>query len=363
MSRVVLLPTLLYPNTILVMSTTNDFEKNYLESIYSYPKQFKEAWDKSKRIDFPFEYGNISDVIIAGMGGSAFGGFVLKSVFSGESMLVPVEVVNQYELPGYADEKTLVIITSYSGNTEETLNIIKQAKGRGCKIAVITSGGKLRNILLSENYPGYIFDPKYNPSNAPRTSIGYLLGATFGILANLKLLNFSEKEAVDTVKYLESFIKYLAKDNKLVVQMAQKIYGTAPIFISAEHLTASTHIWRNFFNETSKNIGFLYEIPEMNHHFLDSLLHPKELKTNLSFIFIKSELYNVRNKKRMDITRHVIKKAGYMDISISLSASSKINQAWELIVIGSLVSYQVAKIHGVNPSSNEFVDYLKEQLK
>lgn len=339
-----------------------DSEKNYLESIYSYPKQFKEAWEKSLKIEFPFEYGNISDVIIAGMGGSAFGGFLLKSVFSDEKVLVPVEVVNQYELPGYADERTLVLVTSYSGNTEETLSIIKQAKVRGCKIAVITSGGKLKNLLSSENYPGYIFSSSLNPSGAPRTSIGYLLGATLGVLSNLKLLNFTNKEALETIKYIENFTKYLAKDNKLVVQMTQKIYGTAPIFVTAEHLTASAHIWRNFFNETSKNIGFLYEIPEMNHHFLDSLSYPAEIKPNLSFIFIKSELYNERNKKRMEITRQVIKKSGFNDISITLSSNSKINQAWELIIIGSLVSYHMAKIHGANPSSNEFVDYLKEQL-
>lgn len=343
-------------------NSTKEFDKNYLDSIYSYPKQFKEAWEKSRRIDYPFEYGQISDVIIAGMGGSAFGGRLLKSVFSDESVLVPVEVINGYDLPGYADEKTLVIVTSYSGNTEETLSIVKQAKTKGCKITVITSGGKLRNLLLSENYPGYTFDPKHNPSGAPRTSIGYLLGATLGIMSNLKLLNYSENNFEETLKYLESFTKYLAKDNRLVVQMAQKIYGTAPIFIAAEHLIASAHIWRNFFNETSKNLGFLYEIPEMNHHFLDSLLYPKEIKSKLSFIFIRSELYNDRNKKRLDITRHVVKKSGYADISISLSAGSKINQAWELIIIGSLVSYQMAKIHGANPSTNEMVDYLKDQL-
>ena len=216
--------------------------------------------------------------------------------------------------------------------------------------------------MLSENYPGYVFDPKLNSSGAPRTSIGYLLGATLGILSNLKLLNFTDREAAETTKFIDTFTKYLAKDNKLVVQMAQKIYVTAPIFISSEHLNASAHIWRNFFNETSKNLAFLYEIPEMNHHFLDSLLYPVEIKNKLCFLFIKSELYNPQNRKRMDITRQVVKKSGFTDISITLSSGSKINQAWELIVIGSLVSYQMAKIHGVNPSSNEFVDYLKEQL-
>jgi glucose/mannose-6-phosphate isomerase len=336
--------------------------KNYLNSINSYAKQFKEAWSKSKQVEFPFEYGGFSDVIIAGMGGSAFGGFIIKAVFCDDKFLVPLEIVNRYELPSYADERTLVLATSYSGNTEETLSVVRQAKDRGCKVVVIASGGKLASLMQSENFPGYIFDTKHNPSNAPRTSIGYLLGATMGILANLKLLNFSDKEAQETSNYIETFIKFLNKDNKLPTQISQKLLGSAPIFIAGEHLVPGAHIWRNFFNETAKNVAFMYEIPEMNHHFLDSLIHPKEFIEHSAFVFIKSDFYNDQIKKRFDISRHVVKKAGYKDMAITLSASTKFSQVWELIIIGSLVSYQMAKIHGVNPSSNEFVDYLKANL-
>jgi len=343
----------------------NDFSqqsKNYLSSINSYGKQFKEAWTKSKQVEFPFEYGGISDVIVAGMGGSAFPGFIIKSVFCDDKFLVPLDVVNRYELPGYADERTLVIATSYSGNTEETLSIVKQAKERGCKVVVIAAGGKLASLMQSENFPGYVFDLKNNPSHAPRTSVGYLLGATMGILANLKLLNFSDKEALETSNYIESFIKFLNKDNKLAAQISQKLLGSAPIFIASEHLVAGAHIWRNFFNETAKNVAFMYEIPEMNHHFLDSLIYPKEFSEHSAFVFIRSDFYGEQIKKRFDISRHIVKKAGYKDMAITLSASTKFNQVWELIIIGSLVSYQLAKIHGVNPSSNEFVDYLKANL-
>ncbi len=337
-------------------------QKNYLDSIHQYGKQFKEAWTKTHGLKLPFEYSNISDVIIAGMGGSAFGGWVLKSVFGEDKMLVPLEVVNRYQLPGYADEKTLVIATSYSGNTEETLSVLKQAKERGCKIFIISGGGKLGNILMSEKYPGYVFEPKFNPSKAPRTSIGYVLGATLGILSNLKLLDYSDKEADETSTYIESFLKFLSKDNRLIVKIAQKLYGYAPIFVASEHLTSAAYIWRNFFNETAKNMAFFYEIPEMNHHFLDSLLHPTGIKDKVSFVFVKSDFYNARIQKRLEISREVVKKSGYMDISISLSAVTRLNQVWELIIIGSYVSYHLAKIHGVNPATNEMVDYLKSSL-
>lgn len=337
-------------------------QKNYLDSIHNFPKQFKEAWSRAYALEFPFEYSNISDVVIAGMGGSAFGGWVSKAVFAEDKMLVPLEVVNRYELPGYADEKTLVVATSYSGNTEETLAIIKQARERGCKIVIISTGGKLGNVLLSEKYPGYVFDPKFNPSGSPRTGIGYVIGATLGLLSNLKLLDYSQKEFTSTLSFIESFSKYIAKDSQLVEKMAQKLHGFAPIFVSAEHLTAATYIWRNFFNETSKNIAFTYEIPEMNHHFLDSLIFPEGAKESLAFVFIKSDFYNVRNRRRLEISREVVKKFGFTDISISLSSESKINQAWELIIIGAYVSFHMAKIHSVNPGSNDYVDFLKANL-
>lgn len=339
-------------------------QDTYLKSIYSYPAQFKQAWDESTSIQIPSEYNEINDVIISGMGGSIFGGLAVKSVFANESdgLLAPVSLVTGYDLPEYADEKTLVIATSYSGNTEETLSVFEQAVEKGCKVIVITTGGMLEKKANEYDLPAYIFDPKFNYAEAPRTGLGYVIGATFGVLSKLDLLVFSDSESKKTFRYMSNFINMMKDEDRLPVQVAQKILGRIPIFVSAEHLSAGAHIWRNFLNETSKHIGFVSEIPDMNHHFLDGVLFPKQTKDNFLFVYINSNHYHARINKRFKISREITKKAGLLDISVTLGGNGKLNELFELIIIGSLVSFNLSRIHGANPATNEMVDYLKTSL-
>ena len=340
------------------------FHPEYLRSIKYYPKQFASAWDGVHNLTTPEDLNPVRDVVIVGMGGSNFGGRVVKSVFEDNELIVPVEILHDYTLPSFCDEETLVIITSYSGSTEETIAVLKQAVMRGCKVFGITSGGRLKQVIDTLSINGYVFDAKkYNPSGAPRTGIGYIVGATVAVLSILGLLNYKQKDFENTVEYISSFTSILAKEDRMPFQLAQKLYDKVPIFISAEHLNASAWIWRNFFNETAKQNAFHMEVPELNHHFLDGLFYPKEDKDRFIVVFLKSELYSQRVQKRFEITKDIVRKQGFLDVSVSMGAQKKFNEAWELIVIGSFVSYYLAKMHGTNPSSNEMVDLLKNMLK
>ncbi len=335
---------------------------SYLKSIYSYPEQFKQAWEESTRLNIPEEYSDVGDAIVSGMGASIFGGLSVKSVFSEDKLHLPLSLLSDYNLPEYADEKTLLITTSYSGNTEETISAYEQGIDKGCRIISITSGGKLKAESEKNGLPVYAFSPKNNPSGAPRTAVGYTIGATLGIFSKLGFLDFSNNDAKDAYNYMRNFTAAIQKDEKMPNQVAQKILGRIPIFISAEHLTAGAHIWRNFLNETSKHVGFTYEIPNMNHHFLDGLFFPRQLKDDFIFIFVNSKHYSEDIKKRFEITRELTKKAGMLDVSITLGGRGKLNELLELIVIGSLISFNVAGYHKADPSTNEMVDYLKSAL-
>ena len=336
--------------------------QSYLDSIYSYSDQFNQAFSETQQTVISQDLSGISDIIIAGMGGSSFGGRFVKGAFSSDKLLIPVRVVSEYDLPSYADEKTLVIATSYSGNTEEVLAMKDQAKTRGCKLMGITSGGKLGDDIRGGLMDGYIFNPLHNPSGTPRTAIGYIVGATIGILSKLGHLNYKDNSAAETTAYIKSFTEIMQKEDRMTSQISQKILGKAPVFVSAEHLVEATHIWRNFLNETAKTVGFAYAIPDMNHHFLDGLLHPEDIRKHFVFIFIQSDLYNGQNKKRFEVSREVVKKHGISDISLTLNAKNPLHEMWELVVIGSIVSYNLAKIHNADPASNEMVDFLKSQL-
>lgn len=337
---------------------------DYLESIKSFHKQFLSSYRGAFN---SFHLGhdhlrNASDIIIAGMGGSSFGGRVLISAFGEDELLIPVRLCTDYKLPAYADEKTLVVITSYSGNTEEVLSIFKDARSRGCKIVCIAGGGKLSNLIIDGNVPGYIFDTKYGSQKVPRTGIGYVTGSTFGLLSALGYIDFTQTQATALHNHLDNFIEIITTEDRTPNMLTQKFIDKLPVFIASEHLFDSVHIWRNFLNETAKSMGFVQNIPYMNHHFLDGLLHPEDISDRFVFVFIKSKLYHPRNQKRLEISRDIVKKHKIMNISLSLSGSSRLNEIWELIIMGCLVSYNLAKIYGANPSTNEMVDYLKESL-
>jgi len=334
---------------------------SYLKSIGYYHAQFKDAWNGSNKVKMPKNFQGVSEVIIAGMGGSSFGTRVATSAFMDE-LVLPVHLVEGYDLPEYADETTLVIITSYSGNTEEAISVLEKARVKGCKLFAITSGGKLKTVIESGNIPGYIFDTNYNPSGSPRCGIGYIVGSTLGILSSLKFIEFSGQKAVKTASFIKSFSELLAKSSDMVYKMSSKIDGFTPVFIASEHLVSASYIIRNFMNETAKNTGFTAEIPSMNHHFLDGLGFPKETNKQFIFVYLMSSLYNERNKKRFEITRSISKKHGINDIAITLGAKNKLDEIWEAIIIGSLVSYNLAVLHKVDPRTNEMVDFLKKEL-
>ena len=335
----------------------------YLKSIRSYHHQMQATWDGVMDLELPLEFTEIREVVIAGMGGSNFGARIIKSVFNTDELLVPLEILPNYILPAYCDEQTLVILSSYSVNTEEVLNVLKQSTSRGCKLFIITGGGRLMHVVQNKKALGYVFDTKFNYSNAPRTGIGYTLTAPLALLSKLKLLDFTHKEFNASTSYIKKFTDILADEDLFVQKIADKLYNKIPVFISSDHLNASAWIWRNFLNETAKQNAFHMEIPELNHHFLDGLKFPLEDKNRFIFVFINSNNYFNRNQQRFEITRQVIKKQGFTDISISLGAQEKFQEALELIIIGCMTSYYVAKLHKVDPSTNEMVDFLKSSLK
>lgn len=336
----------------------------YLESLKNLDKQFIEAFHYCYNLKIPDGFKNISDVVIAGMGGSIFGGLAVKEGFAADKLFLPVTLISDYALPEYADEKTLVICSSYSGNTEETLSIYEEAASRGCCVFGLTSGGQLADFIRQgdDRVFGYIFSNKYNPSGVPRVGIGYTIGATIGVLANLGFLDIKVTEIEDLATYVNLFINKIAAEEVLISQISLKVFEKIPVFVGAEHINAATHIWRNFYNETAKSMAFNLNLPDMNHHFLDGLEYPSHIKDTHVFVFANSTLYNERTKKRVEISRSIIKKAGIDEFSITLHGKTRIKEIFELIIIGSFISLYIAEQNNEDPSTNEKVDYLKSAL-
>lgn len=304
---------------------------------------------------FQLDPSTIHNVVICGMGGSAYGGHVALSLFS-DTLSVPVVVNSDYHLPGFVNERSLVLLTSYSGSTEEVLSCGQEAEKRGAKIAGFSSGGKLGDFL-KEKYPGFTFEPKFNPSGQPRLGTGYMIMSTIAMLKAAKIIAPSDeevKEAIAELRSAQNDIQHQAQD------IAQKLVNFLPVIMSAEFLNGNAHILRNQFNETSKVFAAYAAIPELNHHLLEGLKNPEGHK--LTTLLIDSDLYSEKIIKRMRLTEDVIKQNNVPSVTYKAKGSSKISQMLNVLSLGGYITVYLAFLYGLDPSLIPWVDYFKEKL-
>lgn len=171
-------------------------EENVLGSIELLGKQCQQAWEDVKKIRFPDFYRNVKNIVFAGMGGSALGAYVIKSLFFDE-LKVPFEIINGYHLPPYVNKDSLVIVCSYSGTTEEAIACAKEAGEKNAQLTGITIGKTLGDVFASFKVPAYIFNPLYNPSAQPRLGTGYTVYGQMAIINSLGFISLSDKDSGD----------------------------------------------------------------------------------------------------------------------------------------------------------------------
>lgn len=343
-------------------------KKNALDSIRQLPSQCRQAWQESYSIKFPRDFKNVANIVISGMGGSTYGARIVKSLYDGaERSKIPVELANNYWLPGYVNSNTLVVLSSYSGSTEETLAAAKQAKERGAKIIGITSGGALAQFLKTYGYPSYIFNPIHNPSAQPRIGVGYMVMGLIGMLAGLEIIPVATEEITKIISFLENETQFINEnvttDKNPLKELSQRLADKIPIIIVSDFLEGAAYAIRNPFHETAKQFALYFSIPELNHHLLEGLSFPSEGRKLLYFIFCQSNIYDPRNLKRMKLTEDVVKQNNIPYEIVTLKGNSALSQVFELIQWGAWVTFYLAILHGIDPSEIPWVDYFKKELK
>lgn len=319
------------------------------------PQQCLQAWEESRQIEFPESYTGVENLVICGMGASGLPGHILTSAFPTK---IPVVLINDYHLPAWAGPKTLVFLSSYSGNTQETISCFQEAKEHGCPITGATTGGKLEEFL--KGVPFYKYEPKHNPSGQPRFGLGYgffgLLGilAELGVLAEGNTLDIEVKRAVEALAGLEGQIESSAQE---LVHSAQ---GNIILVFGAEHLVGNTHTFANQLNETAKNLAFWHALPEANHHLLEGLKNPK---VPLLAVFLDSSIYSAPAKKRLEITQDVVEKNGHKTFVYKPNATSKLGEVMETLYLSGYSTVLLSQLSGENPLELPWVDCFKKKLQ
>lgn len=319
-------------------------------------QQLKAAWQEVNALSLP-TYEDIERIVFCGMGASIYGALVLRAL-QGVEFPYPVEVISDYHLPSFTDENTLVVLTSYSGTTEEVLSCAHEGLAKSAKLVVLTKGGQLAEFAQQNNIPAYIFNGSLNPSGVPRLGNGYTIIGLMALLNKLRVVTIEEREVEEAIERL-----YEKQDEIKSRAMSeyQIFVDKLPVIIAAEHLTGNAQILRNQFNETSKTFSCYYLVPDLNHHLMEGLQFPKE--ANLHFLTIDSPLYSPKIKKRMELTIDVIRQNHQEVHQVMTNGITVYDDFLEVLLYGSYLTLFLSLHYDQNPAINPWVDWFKDKLK
>ena len=320
-------------------------------------EQCKTAWNEINAIEINFDSSDIKNIVFCGMGASIYGALVIKAL-EGIEMQYPSEVITDYHLPAYVDTTSLVVLTSYSGSTEEVLSCAEEAKAKGAKMLILTKGGRLSEFAKENNIPSYIFDGQKNPSSVPRLGNGYSILGLIGLLNKAGVITVGDQKVENALIRLEEKKEDLKNQALRDFELFQ---DKIPVIFAAEHLSGNAQIMRNQFNETSKTFSALYLVPDLNHHLMEGLQFPTN--HSLHFVVLNSPNYSPKIKKRMELTVEVVKQNNHEVHEFMASGQTIYDDFLEVLIYGSYLTLFLALRYDQDPAVNPWVDWFKDKLK
>ncbi len=320
--------------------------------IADFTKHLEEALEVGKKAEFENTDQPILNVLICGLGGSGIGGTIISQLIS-QQCNVPITVNKSYDIPAFVNENTLVICCSYSGNTEETLEMYELAVSKGATVSVITSGGKFA-ALAKENELNSI---QIRGGFPPRAAFGLSFPQLFYTLSQYGLIdNQFEAQinsAIDLINANEEAMQAEAKE------VANALFGKLPVIYSESSLEGVSVRFRQQINENSKMVCWHHAIPEMNHN---ELVGWRTENQNLAVVYLRSDEDYYRNKARMDHNKEVIQKYTNTVVEMHAQGSSPVERALYLIHLGDWVSYLLAELKQIDSVEVDVITGLKNML-
>jgi glucose/mannose-6-phosphate isomerase len=304
-------------------------------------------------------FRDVRNIVVAAMGGSALAAEFVKAWLR-DRLKTPFEIVRDYALPATVDKDTLVIASSYSGNTEETLAAMEQAAERGCQIVAMAAGGTLRARAAERGYPVVLLPGGYQP----RMTVLYGARALATVLERLELsagLIGELERAADWVgARLGDWVLDSPTGRNRAKQIAQELHRFAVVVYGGPTLAMPAMKWKIDLNENSKNVAFWNQVPELNHNEFIGWLYPKDKA--LKVVELHSHLDHPRIAKRFAVSNELL--AGQMPAPIIVRAEgeTKLEQMLWGLLLGDFVSAYLAFLNGIDPTPVPLVEALKQKL-
>ncbi len=338
---------------------------NMLGHVDGLPEQFEAAWQHAHTMPLPDYLPTIRQVVVAGMGGSAIGGDLLAAALSQRAKL-SVTVIRGYELPCWAQgEETLVIASSFSGNTEETLSAYQHALEQNAHILGITTGGKLASSLKASGQTAWLFN---TPIGHPRAAIGWSFGMLLGLAAQAGWATGLEVEfnsAITTLKaQREHYRLSTPTAQNPAKQLTEQVKNRLPVFIGGGIFEPIARRWKTQLNENSKVWAVFEPLPEMNHNAVVGIEFPKIPIERLIVVFINSTDYDhPRVSLRHRLTADLFAEQGITVEQFEPIGDNPLAQMMHAIQFGDYLSYYTAIAYGVDPAVIAPINKLKKALQ
>ncbi len=319
--------------------------------VEGFTKQLQEALDIANSAVLT-KKNNIQNIVVTGLGGSGIGGTILSELVQAECP-IPVIINKDYFLPKFVDSNSLVIISSYSGNTEETLSAMKQAIDKDAQIVCVTSGGEVHAIADKYNFDTILI-PGGHP---PRSCIGYSLVQLF------KIIQFNGFVKTDLLNQVQSSITLLDSEKEAIkieaTIIAKKLLHKIPIIYSLGSCEGAAVRFRQQINENSKMLCWHHTLPEMNHN---ELVGWTEKNDSLAVVTFRTSFDYERTIKRYDLCKSIFSKYSNSVTDITAKGISKVEQFMYLINIGDWISCYIADLKNIDATEVNVINHLKNEL-
>ncbi len=333
-----------------------------LRHIAGLPDQCEAAWRDAHGVELPGTFREVGQVVIAGMGGSAIGAALLQSLAAPQSR-VPIHVLRDYDLPAFAGgPSTLVIASSHSGNTEETVSVFQQAHARQCQLMAAASGGKIAE--LAKQYGAPFLRVSY--ASQPRAALGYSFVPLLAFASRLGWIEDQADGLKEATAVMRGWNAELAPEvpvvKNLAKRMAGQVMGRFVIVYGAGLFAEVARRWKGQVNENAKHFAAFEALPEADHNALLGSSYPDDMPQRLKVIFLTGMRDHPRNAARAEITREILMTQGCDTDLLSARGESPLAQMLSLIQLGDWISGYLGVLNGVDPSDTELLLDFKDRM-
>lgn len=332
-----------------------------LDHLHQFPEQCRLAWERVLKFDLPPEYSPVDKVVILGMGGSAIGGDMVRRLALTESR-VPVWVHRDYGLPPFVDRSTLVIASSYSGNTEETLSAFTASLETPAKKLAITAGGKLKKLAEKEGIPVFVIDYQA----PPRAAFPHSFVPLVGIFQKLGLLGDKSADLKQALEALDKLAGDVVETKPLASnpakQLAARLWGHLAVIYGGEILSEVGRRWKSQLNENSKAWAFFELFPELNHNAVVGYDFPPEVRDRVFVVLLHSALFSPRSRLHYEATAELLAESAISHELVEAVGETALAQVMSLVLFGDYVSLYLAMLNETDPTPLEAVDFVKGYL-